>query len=155
MAQADADESFEYDGDGDSEDFEPASAEAYAEATTDTTTVDLQHGPGAFRIRTIPPLRLIRDAERFGVSALLGAGGDEVDMGELISDGDLNGFLDETVVPNVLEPTAYWGHPPDDAADDPFDLAGLHPEDLQAVIMGLVDVDEAQIQERMDDRFPG
>jgi len=135
--------------------------EEYAEETRDSTWVDLEDGPGSMKILELPPLKLIRDMKQYGVSDLLGMDdGDDIDMEALIVDGDFTSFLEATVLPNVLEPTCYWTVDEDAEetvgdADGDFDLAELTANDLMIVITSMTGQDPADLEERLDDRFPG
>jgi len=131
----------------------------YEDATQETTWADLEDGPGSFEVAELPPLRLLRDMTKYNVAGLLGGGDDqdEIDMGELVRSGDFSAFLENTVLPNILQPTCYWD-PDDDGdpiGDGDFDLASLTADDLMIVITGMTGQDQEDLQERMDDQFQG
>lgn len=118
------------------------SQDEYESQTATTRWVDLEDGDGAFEVRELPPMRLLRDMERFGVKALMSGDSDDVNARELVEDGDLNGFIDHTVLPNVVQPNAYWG----DVGDGDFDLTSLTPKDLMTVIKGMLAADDEELQ---------
>lgn len=85
------------------------SQDDYEEQVHEQTWVELEDGDGWFQVQEIPPLGLLRDMEDYGVMEMMGGGDDgEVDMEEVIRDGDLNGFINDVVLPNIVQPYAYW-----------------------------------------------
>jgi hypothetical protein len=128
--------------------------EEYEQETADTRWVPLEDVQGDFKVQEVPPLKLLRDMKKYGVAGLLG-GDDEVDMKELIVSGDFDAFLENTVLPNILEPSCYWSTEDRDIGDGDFDLAALTADDLMAVITGMTGQDQDDLQERMDDTFRG
>lgn len=126
----------------------------YEQETADTRWVDLKDASGSFRVQEIPPLKLLRDMRSHGVDSLLG-GDDDVDMTELVTSGNFDAFLEQTVLPNILDPSCYWSTDQEDIGDGDFDLAALTADDLMAVITGMTGQDQDDLQERMDDQFRG
>lgn len=99
----------------------------YEEQVHERTWVELEDGDGWFQVREIPPLGLLRDMEDYGVLEMMGGAGDDgdVDMEKVMRDGDLNGFINDVVLPNIVQPYAYWsdvdvlfGHVSDDVEAD-------------------------------------
>lgn len=124
--------------------------EEYEQQTQATRWVDLEDGDGSFKVREVAPLKLLRDMKQYGVLGLMGGAQDgDIDMQELINDGQFDQFLEQTVLPNILEPSCYWS----DIGDGDFDLAALSPDDLMAVITGLTGQDADELQEQMDETF--
>lgn len=126
-----------------------ATQQDYEEAVHETRWIELEDGPGAFEVVEIPPLRLLREMENYGVMALMQGDDGDVDMAEVLNDGDLNGFIEDVVVPNVKQPDVYWA----DETNGDFDMAALSAGDLMAVITGLTGQDPDELEEQMDDRF--
>lgn len=133
----------------------------YEEATHEDRWVELDEGPGYFQVRELAPLKLLRDMRKYDVSDLLG--GDDADrnaMAETVKDGSFEAFLENTVLPNIIQPNCYWDPDDDDAdvigdADADFDLAALEPQDLMKVITAMTGQDVDDLQDQMDDQFPG
>jgi len=126
----------------------------YEQETADTRWVPLQDAEGSFKVQEVAPLKLLRDMRSHGVAGLLG-GDDEVDMKELVMSGNFDAFLEQTVLPNILEPSCYWSTDEDDIGDGDFDLAALTPNDLMVVITGMTGQDQDDLDERMDETFRG
>lgn len=129
----------------------------YEDAVAQDTWVTLPVGGGQFHVQEVQPLKLLRDMDRFGLKALMGQGdADEADIADAIASGDFEAFLEETVLPNILEPDCYWSREDDDdIGDGDFDFAALDPEDMMAVITGMTGQDQDDLQERMDQKFRG
>ena len=121
--------------------------EQYEDDTKETRWVPLEDGDGAFEVRELPPLRILRDMEHYGVKALMKGDEDDVDARAMIEDGDLNGFIDNTVLPNVVQPNCYWG----DVGNGDFDLTTLTENDLMVVIKGMLAADAESLSEVDDD----
>lgn len=134
-------------------DTEPkvVSQDEYEQATADTRWVELEDGDGHVQVREVAPLRLLRDMRKYGVAGLLGGDGDDLDMGELVASGRFEGFIENTVLPNIVQPNAYWS----DTGSGDFDLAALTPDDLMAVITGMTGQDQEDLDEKMDETFRG
>ena len=126
------------------------SQDEYEQQTADTRWVELEDGDGYVQVREVAPLRLIRDMKKYGVAGLLG-GDDDVDIGEMVASGQFGQFIEQTVLPNIEQPNAYW----DDVGDGDFDLAALTPNDLMAVITGMTGQDREDLDEQMDETFRG
>lgn len=128
--------------------------EEYAEQTSGTRWVDLPEGPGQFQVREMKPLALLRAAEEYQVQALLAEDVTDDDVDDL-ADGDLAGFMEDVICPNIAQPAVYWSDP----TEGDFDLAEIHQDDLMAVIVGMTGQDPSALQEAAeqdgDDRFPG
>lgn len=125
--------------------------EEYEAATADHRWVPLEHTDGAFKVQEVAPLKLLRDMERYGVAALLRTDESDIDMADLVSSGDFGAFVENLLLPNILEPNCYW----DDMGQGDFDIAALEPDDLMAVIVGMTGQDQEELEEEMDNRFRG
>ena len=134
-----------------SEGHQTPTQEQYEQQTADTSWVGLEDGDGSFKVKEVAPLKLLRDMRKYGVAGLLGGGDDDVDIAEMLEDGDFDAFLEETVLPNILEPSCYWS----DIGDGGFDLAALTATDLMVVITGMTGQDQDELDERMDETFRG
>lgn len=121
----------------------------YEAETADTRWVELEEGDGWFQVQEVAPLKLLRDMRKYGVDGLLSGG--DVDVAEMLEDGELGEFIDKTVLPNVVQPNCYWS----DVGDGDFDMAALDPSDLLVVIVGMTGQDQEDLEEQMGDRFPG
>lgn len=122
----------------------------YEEQTAETRWVELEDGDGAFEVNEVPPLRLLRDMRKYGVAGILG-GDEDVDMEELVASGQFEGFIENTVLPNVVQPNVFWS----DVGEGDFDLAALTPNDLMLVITGMTGQDREDLDEQMDETFRG
>jgi len=139
---------------------EPSSADGhrtpsedhYQAETQDTRWVPLEDGPGSFNVREVPPLRLLRDMQSYGVMAMMGGGesAEDVDMQQTLNEGDLHGFIENVVVPSVVEPDVHWG----DIGEGEFDLASLTANDLMVVVTGMTGQDVEALEEQADNQFP-
>lgn len=125
------------------------SQDAYETETSDTRWVELEDFDGEVQVREVPPLRLLRGMEEHGVDGMLT--GDDADMESVLANGDLSTFIEEIVVPNVLQPSARWGS----VGDGDFDLTALTPTDLMTVISGLTGQDPSDLGDDVEDRFRG
>jgi len=120
----------------------------YEAATSDTRWVELEDFDGEVQVREVPPLRLLRGMEEHGVDGMLT---DDVEMDQVLADGDLSGFIEDVVLPNVVQPTCRWGS----TGDGDFDLTALTPTDLMTVISGLTGQDPSDLGDDVEDRFRG
>lgn len=127
------------------------SQDEYEQQTADTRWVELEDGDGHVQVREVAPLRLLRDMRKYGVAGLLGGDDEDLDMGELVASGQFEGFIENTVLPNIVKPNAYWS----DTGSGDFDLAALTPDDLMAVITGMTGQDQEDLDEQMDETFRG
>jgi hypothetical protein len=87
------------------------SQQEYREQTQDSRWVPLEEVQGSFQVQEIPPLSLLRDMKKYGVDGLIGGAGDDVDMGDVISGDGFDAFMENTVLPNIKNPAAYWTDP--------------------------------------------
>lgn len=126
----------------------------YEQETADTRWVPLQDAEGSFKVQEVAPLKLLRDMRSHGVAGLLG-GDEDIDMKELVMSGNFDAFLEQTVLPNILEPSCYWTADDREIGDGDFDLAALTADDLMAVITGMTGQDQEDLKERVDDTFRG
>jgi len=127
----------------------------YLAETTDTRDVGLPASGFDFNVRTIPPLQVLMSLKRHGMSDLLDTEAvDDMDYAELLQNDQFISFMEETVVPNVQKPSVYL----EDPSDGEFNLANLDPEDLSALIGGLMAADEADVDldegDELGDSFP-
>lgn len=127
------------------------SQDQYEEQTADSRWVDLEDGDGAFHVREVAPLKLLRDMRKYGVAELLGGDDGDVDMAGVVQSGDFDAFLENTVLPNIIDPDCYWS----DVGNGDFDLAALTPDDLMVVITGMTGQDQDDLDEQMDETFRG
>lgn len=125
--------------------------EQYEDDVYESRWVELDDGDGHFEVRELPPLRLLRDMRQKGVEALLNGDEDEADIQSMIESGGLSDFIEDTLLPNVIQPNVYWS----DIGDGDFDMATLTPNDLMTVIVGMTGQDKEDLQEKMDETFPG
>jgi hypothetical protein len=123
----------------------------YEQQVHETRWVELDDGDGDMEVREVPPLSLLRDMDSYGVMDMMGSENDDVDMEQVVRDGDLNGFIEDVVIPNILRPNAYWG----DAGDGTFDLGVLTANDLMLVITGMTGQDQDELEQAADEKFRG
>jgi len=128
---------------------QPPTQEQYESQTADSHWVELEDGDGSFQVREIAPLKLLRDMKKFDVDGLLGGG--DVDIKELLADGDFAAFIEQTVLPNIITPNCYW----EDIGSGDFDLAALTAGDLMVVVTGMTGQDPEDLDEQMDETFRG
>lgn len=129
----------------------------YEAETAETRWVQLQDFDGAFEVREVPPLRLLRDMKKYGVAGLL-KGDADADVEELVVSDGFSEFLENTVLPNIVQPTCYWDFDADDREEigsGDFDLAALTADDLFTVITGLTGQDTDDLEGQMEDTFRG
>jgi hypothetical protein len=125
-----------------------ASQDSYEESVTETDWYETQDG--WFQVQTIRPLKLLRDAKKYGVLELLGGDADDDAVREAMLSGGFDQFVGQTIVPNVVQPQAYWDPDDDDIAADAFDLAALEPEDLFGLIETMTGASQEDLAEQAD-----
>lgn len=137
---------------------EPATQERYEQKTTELDWVWAPEGEEWFQVQTIPVLRLLRTAKEHGLLSMLDAE-DDFDFEAAVQDGRWDAFIEELIVPNVVQPQVFWSRTDHldspDPENDPgvFDLTVMEPEDIFALVNGMSGVTEDELQERLDDRF--
>jgi len=132
------------------------SQDEYEQDVSDTRWVPLVDGDGSFEVREVPPLKLLRDLQQYDVEALLDAGdGGQDQLAEALQNGSFAAFLENTVLPNIVQPTCYWTVDDEEIGDGDFDLAALSPDDFMAVVAGLTGQSPDELDEQMDEKFRG
>jgi hypothetical protein len=138
--------------DTDDGDHRVPSQDEYEQDVADTRWIDLVDGDGSFEVREVPPLKLLRDLQKYEVESLLDAGdGGQDELKDALQNGSFGAFLQNTVLPNIVQPNCYW----DDVGDGDFDLAALSPDDFMAVVAGLTGQSPDELDEQMDEKFRG
>lgn len=124
---------------GDDTNMEIATQDGYVQEAYQSAMVPLKRGSGAFEVREVPPLQLIRDAKTYGVLELLG-GDQDADVADMIESGRFENFVKEAMLPNIVRPYCYWEREnvadhvipqlSDDDRDRLSNLLGVDPRNL-------------------------
>jgi hypothetical protein len=128
-----------------------ASQDAYEQEVVESDWFETQSG--WFQVQTIRPLKLLRDARKYGVLDLLGGDADDDAIREAMVSGGFDLFMGETIVPSIIQPTAYWDEDDlgdDVEADDAFDVAALDPEDLFGMIETMTGASQEELSDKAD-----
>jgi len=95
-----------------------------------------------FQVRTIPPREMLSALEERGLLGLVQTGSvANEEYADLLQDDDFIAFMEEAIVPNVRKPAVYL----EDPAAGSFNLATLDPDDVSALIAGVMATDDAYV----------